>query len=184
MNKVFFPGCRIKAGYPEASEALRKYMQERHNLTPVNCCKVDYTLLNEDTKAVLICNNCAADLRQLTDPEIEYVYTMIDRDKDFIFPDYHGLHVYLQDCHHGYGDYDIETTVRSLLTKMNITFTALPAVPYGIDRSEHRSIVTQNAESVTGPVITYCAICNLAMKNANKETYYLPELLFNTAELR
>ena len=185
MKQIFFPGCRIKAGYPNASEKLKQYMKDRWKIDPVGCCKEDHVKIEKDDEVLLICNNCSHDLESLTKCQnITYIYEIIDADDSFIFPDYHGKVIYLQDCFYGYRDHFIDQTVRSLLKKMNITIKdGLKAVDQDMDRKEHRHLITINAPTFQEKeVITYCAICNLAYKNANKQPYYLLDLLFGVED--
>lgn len=187
MKYVFFPGCRIKEGYPESSKKLSSYIKKTYHIEPVGCCKENYGLLEEGTCALLICNNCANDLETFSVNQTrEFIWEVIDKDPNFVFPDYHGKPFLLQDCNHGYNDEDIKKHVRSLLNKMNISILEMneeDSIPYGMSRAEHRELVSSNAKKYQEmDVVTYCAICNLAMKKSGKHSVYLLDLLFNEKE--
>ena len=181
METIFYPGCRIKAGYGESSEKLKQYLQEKYGITPTGCCKEYYKEIKEDSRVLLICNNCSVELESLADIQnLQFVYELIDQDETFSFPDYHGKKLLIQDCFYGYRDHPIDQTVRSLLLKMNIeAVEKVEPVQKEMSRSEHRKLIEINASKTKqNEVITYCAICNLAYKKANKDPHFLLDLLF------
>lgn len=183
MKQLFFPGCRVKSKYIEGSTKLADYLYQRYNLLPEGCCKENYTKIDLDTQVILICNNCAVELSKLTTlSNVTFVYELIDQDPEFIYPDYQGMTVYLQECHHGYNNKDISSTVHSLLTKMNINYQILPeSVPSGLANKDHRAIVANQCENYQDhSFVSYCPICNLTLLNNNKTSYYLLDLLFKT----
>lgn len=185
MSDVFFPGCRMKSGYPAMSEKLAVYMNEHCGLTPTGCCKERYSELGEGDRAILICNNCAVELRSLGKKNVSnlYVPEILDVDEEFAFPDLEGREFILQECDHGYGrERHMEQHVYSLMTKMNarIRPRTMERVPDGLQYPEHAAIVKRNLAGMPeGPVVTYCPICNLIMKQAGRETYMLAELVFS-----
>lgn len=180
MARIFFPGCRIKNRYTAGSEKLAQYMQSRWGLSPVGCCKVDTELLSSDDTAVLICNNCSFELAKLgKDNPREFVYELIDSDESFPFPDYRGRKVAIQDCAHGYGKYNMDDTVRSLLGKMHIEFETLPIkVPAGAE--DHMALAVQSASASHREVVTTCGICNLGILKSGRKSNLLLDLLFET----
>ncbi|MBQ0065220.1 MAG: hypothetical protein KBT48_05605 [Firmicutes bacterium] len=183
MKYVFFPGCRIKEGYSDSSKKLAEYIDLKLGIKPAGCCKVDYSLLEEEDCAILICNNCANDLESLSSNQNKkYVWEIIDEDVHFPFPNYHGKKMLIQDCDHGYNDKSIAKRVRSLLTKMNIEFEemdSMDSIEYGLTREAHRQKVANNAQKYENiDIVTYCAICNLAMNKNAKKSSYLLDLLF------
>lgn len=185
MNRIYFPGCRIKKRYPEASAKLSAYLKETYGLEEAGCCKTDYLLLNQpDTEAVLICNNCIHDLSALTtNTRRTYVLDLIDQDPNFPFPDHSGKTYVLQDCGHGYGDQPADQTVRSLLKKMNITFREQPEsarASFGLEGNAKAELIKANCESFPEEdVIVYCAICHLYMNQNGKNPVHILDLLFD-----
>ncbi|MCF0115201.1 MAG: hypothetical protein HUJ56_07600 [Erysipelotrichaceae bacterium] len=185
MQYLFFPGCNVKSRYSKSSQLLADYLYKRYLIAPEGCCKENYTKIDKDTNVILICNNCAAELcKRIELNNVSFIYEIIDEDKDFIFPDYQGMTLYLQECHHGYYNKDIETTIHSLLKKMNINYISLPeVVPEGLINKDHRAIVTQQSNHFNEyDYVTYCPICNLTLIKNNKHSHYLLNLLFNIIE--
>ena len=185
MERIFFPGCRVKKNFPKASAKLASYMEEKHGLTADGCCRVNFEKLGRDGTAVLICNNCSAELKSRGASEgREFVFELIDADPDFPFPDQSGRPYVLLDCAHGYCGRDMGKTVRSLLKKMHIDFRELPPdskVPDGLTQAEHAAFVRKAMEAVPEEdIITYCGICNLYVNKSGKRSHYLAELLFDT----
>lgn len=126
MSLVFFPSCKVKTIYANASEKLRKYIQERYGIEPIGCCRVKHQQLTPDDTAVVVCNNCSAILEESSQvKDIKFVWELIDSDENFPFPDYHGEVMTIQDCWVAFEKRHIQETVRSLLSKMNIQYLEL-----------------------------------------------------------
>lgn len=61
MARVFFPGCKVKNRYPEASAWLAEQVVERGYADEVTgCCRINHQKLTPEDTAVCICNNCMA----------------------------------------------------------------------------------------------------------------------------
>ena len=184
VKKYYFPGCRLKNAFPEASRRLALYMEQVHGLKAQGCCKTDYPLLvEENTAAVVICNNCIHDISERVENcTFEYVLDYINNDPDFAYPDYAGREFVLQDCGYGYDDHEADPVVRELLAKMHVKVKELSpeARPYaGISHKEHSALVAKNANGFAETdVVCYCGICRLAMSKAGKNSRHIVELLF------
>ena len=177
--KTFFPGCRVKGRYVECSEKLAEYVEKTQGIKPSGCCKEEYTKIEKDSEVTLICNNCANELRKKGFSDFTFVYELIDKDDNFIFPNYEHQQMYVQLCRHGY-EKDMTDTVVSLLKKMNIDPIIIPEViPEGLPNSEHRELVSKISENYTDKdIITICPICNLILINNGINARYLLEVLF------
>lgn len=126
MSHAFFSSCKAKATYPNASEKLHKYIQEKYGIEPIGCCKVKYRELTHDDTAIVVCNNCAAILEESSQvKDIRFVWELIDADVSFPFPDYHGEVMTIQDCWIAFEKRHIQKAIRSLLSKMNIHYLEL-----------------------------------------------------------
>lgn len=125
MAMVFFPSCKARADYKDASEKLAAYLKERFGIVPVGCCRVNHQRLTPDDMAVIVCNNCAAIIEENTRADIKSVWEIIDEDENFQFPDYHGEEITIQDCWVGFDRRKIQDAVRSLLRKMNFSVVEL-----------------------------------------------------------
>lgn len=120
MAYVFFPGCKPKASYKEASFKLAEYISRKLDVEPMSCCRVKYQELTPADTAIIVCNNCAAIFEENANVgNIEFVWSIIDNDNNFKFPDYQGEQITIQDCWIAVEKRYLQDTVRSLLRKMN-----------------------------------------------------------------
>lgn len=128
MARVFFPGCKVKRRYPEASDWLAEQVVQRGYADEVTgCCRTEHQKLTADDTAVCICNNCMAMIDEDADNgALENIWIIIDNDPDFPLPDYAGRVMGVQDCGRAYDRADVQDAVRSLLRKMNIQVVELP----------------------------------------------------------
>lgn len=126
MSKVFLPGCKLKANFKEPSEKLKAYIEKKEQIHTLGCCKVFCGKVKKEDTVVVVCNNCAAIMEEssLSD-HIEFVWEIIDQDEDFIFPDYHGEKMAIQDCWRAYEKRNVQNAIRSLMKKMNIEIAEL-----------------------------------------------------------
>ncbi|MBQ7607078.1 MAG: hypothetical protein IJU76_03805 [Desulfovibrionaceae bacterium] len=122
MAHVFFPSCKAKADYPVASEKLKAYVNKKFDIDPIGCCRVHHKKLTPNDTALVVCNNCAAIIEESGNPgTLKFIWSVIDQDSDFPFPDYHGEPISIQDCWIAYEKRELQDTVRSLLKKMHLT---------------------------------------------------------------
>ena len=128
MTRKYFPGCKVKNCYPEASRWLAEQVLARGYADEiVGCCRVNHQALTADDTAVCICNNCMAMIDEDADNgALENIWVLIDQDDDFPLPDYGGRRMGIQDCGRAYDRTDVQDAVRSLLRKMNIEVVELP----------------------------------------------------------
>ena len=74
MTRIFFPGCKVKKRYPEASAWLAEQVIGRGYADKVTgCCRTEHQKLTPDDTAVCICNNCMAMIDEDADNMIELV---------------------------------------------------------------------------------------------------------------
>lgn len=128
MVRKLFPGCKVKATYPEASEWLAQKILERGYADEiVGCCRTDHQTLIPNDTAVCICNNCMAMIDEdAANGDMANIWMLIDDDPAFPLPDYSGLRMGIQDCGRAYDRRDVQDAVRSLMTKMGIEVVELP----------------------------------------------------------
>ena len=126
MAKVFLPGCKIKAAYPQESEALRAYIERHCGAETLGCCRVEHLQFDENSDVVYACNNCKAILDgSAPAARAISVWEIIDADPDFDFPDYGGVRMALRDCWIANDNAPVQDAVRSLCAKMNIEVVEL-----------------------------------------------------------
>ena len=128
MTRRFFPGCKVKARYPEASAWLAEKVLERGYADEITgCCRVEHQNLTPEDTAVCICNNCMAMIDEDADNGgLDNIWILIDGDPDFPLPTYEGRRMGLQDCGRAYDRAEVQDAVRSLMRKMGIEVVELP----------------------------------------------------------
>lgn len=126
MSKIFLPSCNTKVKHANASNKLRKYLENREQVETVGCCKVFCKKANKEDTAVVICSNCAAIMEESSVVKnIKFVWEIIDEDLEFPFPNYHGERMAIQDCWRSYEKRNVQDAIRSLMKKMNIEVVEL-----------------------------------------------------------
>lgn len=121
MSMIFLPSCKVKTQFAYASDALRKYLEGRYDVHTLGCCKQSYTEASSEDTAVFVCNHCAAVMEESSQVRnVISAWNIIDDDPDFVFPDYHGERMTVQDCWRACEKRDMQDAVRSILRKMNI----------------------------------------------------------------
>lgn len=121
----YFISCKINAAFPKQDERLMAYLQDHGNIGTVGCCR-DKEQLTLQEPALVICHTCASILEESgRTSDIAYVWEYIDKDPGFVFPDYQGEAITLQDCYMSKERTTVQEAVRSLLRKMNFKVVEL-----------------------------------------------------------
>ena len=197
MAEIFFPSCKAKAAFPKSSQKLAAYIKRRYNVDPIGCCKLNNSKLTKDDTAIILCLNCARVISANAEyKNIQYLWEIIDQDADFIFPDYQGQQMALQDCHLAKGQKNVQDAVRSLMTKMNIQIVELEKKRDNADHCASYEIVGYHRERPLTEeeqrvyfynryqdveadwIVSYCKYCNDGVNLSGKKGKHILELLF------
>ena len=117
--KIYYPSCTFTRIDPVSAKELVRYARSK-DMTVAGCCHFDKHG-PEEGAAVYFCQACRED-REKNGFDTESFWEVIDNDPDFVFPDYSGLHVTLQDCWRDRHKPEIHKAVRSILDKMHIRY--------------------------------------------------------------
>lgn len=197
MANVFFQSCKAKAAYKEPSIKLAKYIKDKFDIEPIGCCKVNNPKITNEDTAIILCLNCARVIEANADfNDIKLIWEIIDKDENFVFPDYKGKKMTLQDCHIVKGRKNVQDSVRSLMKKMNIEIVELEKNRDNAENCASREIVgyhrdetmtkeeqieyfTKHYENVeTDVIVSYCKYCNEGVNMSDKKGLHILELLF------
>ena len=197
MANIFFPSCKARAVYKEPSQKLAEYIKSKFDIDPIGCCKINSPKLTENDTAMILCLNCARVIEANANyKNIEFIWEVIDKDKDFIFPNYQGQKMTIQDCHIVKGRKNVQDAVRSLMKKMNIEIVELEKrlddaehcasheiIGYHRDRpmteEEKKEYFTDRYKNITTEVVvSYCKYCNEGVSMSDKKGLHILELLF------
>ncbi len=144
MN-YYIASCVFTSRFPELSKRIQSYITESQKMQIVRCCTPKYKLqIFEDQMpenyrstwvsykdtadwqagdiAYSVCHNCNNIIEEVHEGVHAYsLWELILADQDFVYPDYQGRTMTIQDCWRSRDRKNEQDAVRSLLSKMNIT---------------------------------------------------------------
>lgn len=147
MANYYVASCLFTARFPETSLRIQNYIRTKPDIKTVRCCipnfKVDFNtnripspsvrqaweqlpvseVFQSDDTVISVCHNCTNIVEEWrAGTKAVSLWEIIDRDPSFVFPDYDGMEVTVQDCWRTRERRSEQDAVRSLLEKMNIRF--------------------------------------------------------------
>ena len=145
-NEYYIASCVFSTQFPELSYKIQDYISKRFNMSIVRCCipkykvrefeekmKIEYrakwselpdSAIFKDADTVYsLCHNCSNIIEETkNNVKVISLWELILSDSDFIYPDYGGIKVTIQDCWRAKERFSEQNAVRSLLRNMNIDF--------------------------------------------------------------
>ena len=148
MSKTYYiASCLFTARFPETSIKIQKYVENRFDIEILRCCIPNFRV-KENTERIpdenvreawkklpvsakiepgdtvySLCHNCTNILAEQRDGvNLISLWELIDKDKTFVYPNYAGLKVTVQDCWRSREQHGEQDAVRSLLSRMNIEY--------------------------------------------------------------
>ena len=143
-NYFYVASCVFTEGEPALSRKIQQYVQERFAIPSIRCCTPVYKVREFEERMpdwyrqewqavehfrkypagstmVYICHNCAAIFEEQY-PEIHRlsVWELILQDEQFVYPDYHGEKMAVQDCWRSRENHAEQKVVRELMRRMHI----------------------------------------------------------------
>ena len=147
VKKYYIASCLFTARFPETSLKIQNYIRTKSDIDIVRCCIPNYKVQfnteripeNKTQNAwqnlpvtadfqpkdtvYSVCHNCTNIVSECyPDVNVVSLWELIDDDDKFVYPDYSGLKVTLQDCWRTRERKKEQNAVRSLLRKMNIEY--------------------------------------------------------------
>lgn len=120
MSTIYYPSCKLKAGFPKTAQVATAYMDGRGAVIGA-CCRGEATKASVGDTAVFNCNTCAIFLDEWANADVlKSIYEVLDADGSFDFPDYGGKTFAVQDCWRANDRPNIRKAIRSLAHKMNV----------------------------------------------------------------
>lgn len=201
MTTYFFPSCKVQKQFPESSQRLQRYLQERWQVTITGCCRQNHQQLQPADAAYFICNTCAHILTESSAAgKIRSVWELIDQDAAFPFPDYQNEVMTVQDCWLSSDRPEMQQAVRSLLHKMHIqpreltdnlaktrfcrinistgTAQLAPRLAAKSGQMTHEERREHLQQINTDKVVCYCRPCLTEINENGLKGYHLLQLLF------
>lgn len=148
MSKTYYiASCLFTARFPKTSIKIQKYVENRFDIEILRCCIPNFRV-KENTERIpdenvreawkklpvsaeiepgdtvySLCHNCTNILAEQRDGvNLISLWELIDKDKTFVYPNYAGLKVTVQDCWRSREQRGEQDAVRSLLARMNIEY--------------------------------------------------------------
>ena len=146
-RSYYIASCVFTAKYPELSFKIQKYVENRFSMPIVRCCFPKYKLKEFEEKmpagmlreawrclpdsaafqpgdtVYSLCHNCSNIIEEMhPSVRVKSLWELILEDEAFLFPDYSGMVVTVQDCWRARERQDEQNAVREILRKMNITY--------------------------------------------------------------
>lgn len=120
---TYFPSCNFNAMCPGTGKKIEAYLAP--HMPKTVCCRLDKNEYTPDDVGVYLCQACREVMEGKLHVGTLTLWEYIDADESFVFPDYSGLKVTIQDCWRDREHPEIHSVVRRLLGKMNIEFVEI-----------------------------------------------------------
>lgn len=117
----YLPSCKYKAAHADSSRKIQRYLSGKPGLEIAGCCRVSQDLFREGDLVLTNCTSCAA----ITDeaaPQVREIslYEYLLEDPEFVWPDYHGEEITVQDCFRSRHKPEMMRAARECLKRMNL----------------------------------------------------------------
>lgn len=121
MTVYYLPSCKYKAAHKDVSEKIQKYLREKKGVQVAGCCRVSQNLFEEGDIVLTNCSSCTIITNEVSPQANEMsIYEYLLKDEDFVWPDYHGERITVQDCYREIDKPATQRAVRECLKKMNM----------------------------------------------------------------
>lgn len=116
----YIPGCDVIRNHPDASNKARSYFR-RKNIPEGPCCRKNLDRLKAGDTIIVNCTQCSLIFEErVPDVRILTLYEYLLSEPGFVWPDYHGRKMTLQDCRRMRSHPGVTEAVRKCIGNMNI----------------------------------------------------------------
>ncbi|MBR0442013.1 MAG: hypothetical protein IJK25_08775 [Firmicutes bacterium] len=144
----YFPSCKFTAARPEVSMRVKEYMASR-GAAVMGCCRPGREEVSPGDLAVTICESCNIIISEgRPEAGMMSLSQFIDQDDAFVFPDYEGERITVQDCFRSRTRPEERAAVRSLLKKMGFEVVEVPFK----DPADEEAVRTFDGEFLYAPM--------------------------------
>lgn len=121
MTTYYLPSCKFKAAHKETSEKIQAYLRNKEDLVICGCCRVSQKLFKDGDRVLTNCTSCAI-ITDEASPQAQEIslYEYLLEDEDFVWPDYHGEEITVQDCYRSRHKPQMQKAIRECLRRMNM----------------------------------------------------------------
>lgn len=198
MSYLYVPGCALMSYKPHLAEKLKEIIESKYGKmdTLLECCFTKPSL-EKGTRIITPCVTCASKYAGMyPDCSSEFFLDVLAESKDFIFPQYGGIEMSIQDTCSSRTMPQAQATIRKLLERMNIRLVepersgikakCCGQTLYGkTDIDKVKSFMIGRAsEMPCNDVVVYCSSCIMSLTQGGKQPRYILDLIFGeTTEL-
>lgn len=119
MKDIYYPSCNFSIADPLAAKRIREYLSKKMDVA--GCCKVEHEKRDPQMNAIYFCQGCRETLEaKFDDIHDENLFVYLVNDPEFVWPDYSGLCVNLQDCYRDRNHPEIHDALREALARMHV----------------------------------------------------------------
>ena len=186
---VYAPGCALMSYKPYLAEWLKRYVEVQYGKmdTLLTCC-FNNLKLDSDVCVVTPCATCAE--RYSSNNNSIFFLSELAESSDFVFPDYGGIEMSIQDTCSARRYPEYYGVIRDLLERMNIRLVepeqtgscakCCGQVFYGkMDTARVEDLMRVRASEMPREnVVVYCASCIMSMQVGGKRPRYIIDLLY------
>lgn len=119
---TYYPSCNFAIASPAAAKKARAYFKKHMPVGP--CCRVDKKEFGPDDTALIVCQACREVLSKKG--HVQSIWEYLLTDENFVFPNYQGINMVLQDCYRDREHPEVHQAVREVLKRMNIQVLEAP----------------------------------------------------------
>ncbi len=118
---IYYPSCNFMKTSMQTEKKVKTYLKNHFNINHTKCCQYEDLSSLRKYIGITVCQACNETI-QKREPNIKRIsiWEFIDQDSNFIFPDFHGEKMILQDCFRDRTNTSAYKAVRSVMCKMNI----------------------------------------------------------------
>lgn len=150
--KYYIASCVFTVKNPELSAKIMDYIERRGDMNVIRCCVPKWKVQEYEGRMPVkdgmqarwcalpetaefqpgdegwsLCHNCSNIIEeQHPGVKVHSLWEFIDSDPGFTYPDHTGMKAVIQDCWRSRERADEQAAVRSLLTKMHISYVEAP----------------------------------------------------------
>lgn len=190
---VFAPGCALMLYKPDLAAKIHSSLEAGFGKMEMllTCCRSQPDLPS-DSKIINVCPGCnkrfSKDYKNITTVSL---WEIIESQNFLLLPDYAGKKMSIIDACPTREEDSIHDSIRSLLSKMNISLTEPRQTRrkstccgdgfYGEVPTEKvkELMVKKASEMPAEDIVVYCVSCVKSVFNGGKKPKYLPDLIYN-----
>ena len=117
----YLPSCKYQAGHSASSARIRRWLSGREGIRIAGCCRTSQELFCPGDTVLTNCTSCTAITNEVSPWVREMsIYEFLLEQPDFVWPDYGGERITVQDCYRSIHKPHMMAAVRECLHRMHM----------------------------------------------------------------